>query len=162
MALLTSGLYAIDLVDFVGETQQHSLFTVTPTAGNLTAQIGLRDAYDTALTAITLANVYKNNLGLNRRNSPKNPSSDLTAHREIQWGVVFVDNTTGGRFTFRIAAPVLTANLLPGSDHADLSSTDIAAYKSALEAFALSPAGNAITLIDLVVVGKNDRSPFFP
>jgi len=162
MSLLTSGLYSVDLIDWNSETQQHSLFAVTPSAVNFAAQLALRDDYDTALAAITACNIYKNNWGLNRRNSPKNPAATAAAQREIQWGVVYVDDATGQRFTFRIAGPVLTSNLLAGSDHADLAATDIAAFVTAFEAFAKSPAGNSCTITDIVVVGKNDRHPLFP
>jgi len=162
MALLTSGLYSVDLIDFAAQTQQHSLFCVTPSAGNFAAQLALRDAYDTALGAITEANILKNLYGLQRRNSPPNPSLTSTAHREKQWGVVYADDSTGQRFTFRIAAPIETGNLSPVTDHANLAATDIAAFVSAFEAFAISPAGNSVTITDMIVVGKNDRSPKFP
>jgi hypothetical protein len=162
MALLTSGLYTVDLIDFAKQTQQHSLFTVTPTAGNLAAQIVLRDAYDAALTAITEANVYKNNLGLNRRNSPPNPSLTSSAGREKQWGVIYSDPTTGQTYTFRIAAPIQAGNMTPVTNFADLTATDIAAYVAALEAFAISPNGNAIKVSAMISVGKNDRNPKFP
>jgi len=162
MAVLNSGEMIVDLIDYSKETQQHS-FAVTPqTSGNFTAQAVLRDDYLVAVQAISSLNVYKHLWGLQARNSPKNPPTDPMAQRETQWGVVYVDATTGQIYTHRIGGAIYTANLLPNSDHADLTATDIAAYKTAFEAFALSPAGNAVTLTDLVVVGKADRNPKFP
>jgi hypothetical protein len=162
MAVLNTGLLSVDLIDFSKETQQHSIYGAVLNAGNFAAQATAEGNYLTALAAISSLNVYKTMFGNQSRNSPKNPPTDMSAQRELQWGVVYVDVVTGQIFTHRIGGPVLTANLKPNSDHADLAATDIAAYVTAFEAYALSPAGNAVTLTDIVVVGKNDRAPNFP
>jgi len=162
MAILTNGLVSVDLIDFTEETQQHSLNTAVLNAGNFAAQATLRDNYLTALAAITRAEVYKDTMGNQRRNSPKNPPTDPESQREIQWGVVYVDAVTGQRYTYRIAAPILTGNLQANSDHANQAAADIDAFMIAFAALARSPAGNAVTITDMVVVGKNDRSPRFP
>ncbi len=162
MAVLTSGLAVVNLIDFSGETQEHSFQVTTPSAGNFAAQETLYDAYVAALLNISSLLVLKKLWGKTARTSPADLPLSADAQREFQWLVQYVDDTTNQRNTFRIGGGVFTGNLLPRSDHADLTATDIAAFKAAFEAFAKSPAGNSVTMTDMVVVGKNDRRPNVP
>jgi phosphopantetheinyl transferase (holo-ACP synthase) len=162
MAVLTSGLATVNLIDFSGETQEHSFGVTTPSAGNFAAQEALYDAYVAALLSITGLNVLRKNWGKQARTSPADLPLAADAQREKQWLVQYVDNTTNQRATLRVGGAIYTGNLLARSDHADLTATDIAAYKAAFEAFAKSISGNAVTINDIVVVGKNDRRPNVP
>jgi len=162
MAVLTSGLATVNLIDFSGETQEHSFGVITPSAANFVAQEALYDAYVAALLNISDLLVLRKVWGKQARTSPADLPLAADAQREKQWLVQYVDNTTNQRATFRIGGAVYTGNLLARSDHADLTATDIAAFKVAFEAFAKSVAGNAVTINDIVVVGKNDRRPNVP
>jgi hypothetical protein len=162
MAVLTSGVAVASLIDFSGETQEHSFGVTTPSAGNFAAQEALYDAYIAALLNISDLLMLRKSWGKQARTSPADLPLTADAQREKQWLVQYVDNTTNQRNTFRIGGAVYTGNLLARSDHANLAATDIAAFVTAFEAFAKSPAGNAVTVNDIVVVGKNDRRPNVP
>jgi len=159
MALINSGILTVDQIDFSAETIQHQLYMPALTAGNIVAQTLLEVAYLAALVNISDLNIYKRVFGNISRNSPKNPPTVEEAQREQQWLVQYSDTVTQQLATFRIGGAVLTGNLKPRSDRADLTATDIAAYVAALELLALSAQGNAIIVTDIVHVGKNDRSP---
>ncbi len=159
MATLVSGKVTLNLIDFSAETQEHSFETTTPTAANFDAQETLYNSYATALLNISSLLVLRKEWGKQSRESPADLPLAADAQREWQWLVQYVDDTTNEKFTFRVGGAVATGNLLARSDHADLTATDIAAFKTAFEALAKSPAGNSVTLTDMVIVGKNDRSP---
>ena len=89
----------------------------------------------------------------------KNPATptDVLAQRESALRVFYADDTTGEVYHISIPGPdwdgiVLLAN----TDLADLTDSPVSALVTALEANALSPVGNAITVLRAVQVGRHN------
>ena len=89
----------------------------------------------------------------------KNPATptDVLAQRESALRVFYADNTTGEVYHISIPGPDWDAiDLLPNTDLADLSDAPMSGLVTALEANALSPVGNAITVLRAVQVGRHN------
>lgn len=162
MALVTRGQTAVNMLDYNAEPQEHSFYETVLSAGNFAAQMTLRDNYMTALAGISSAAVSFYRTGNYARYEPQVPAASEQSAREENWLVGLVDGVTGERSTIRIPSPIVTGLLLSHSDRADLGAGAIAAYVTALEAVALSKAGNAVAVQGIVRVGKSDRSPKSP
>lgn len=89
----------------------------------------------------------------------KNPATptDVLAQRESALRVFYSDNTTGEVYHISIPGPDWDAiDLLPNTDLADLTDAPVSGLVTALEANALSPVGNAITVLRAVQVGRHN------
>lgn len=83
--------------------------------------------------------------------------SDSTAQIELKWLVSYEGNTSKKKFRTELPTPD-TDKLIPGTDKADLTDTDIAAYVTAFEAIAKSPDDDteAVNVLDITLVGRNN------
>lgn len=89
----------------------------------------------------------------------KNPATptDVLAQRESALRVFYADDVTGEVYHISIPGPDWDGiDLLPNTDLADLTDEPVAALVTALEANALSPVGNAITVLRAVQVGRHN------
>ena len=89
----------------------------------------------------------------------KNPATptDVLAQRESALRIFYSDDTTGEVYHISIPGPDWdTVDLLPNTDLADLTDAPLSALVTALEANALSPVGNAITVLRAVQVGRHN------
>jgi hypothetical protein len=82
---------------------------------------------------------------------PTNPE----AQREKKWFVRYQDNTNFAIYHIEIGGADASIGLLPGTDLLDLTGTEAAAFVTAFEGVALSPDGNAVTIIDVTFVGRS-------
>lgn len=82
--------------------------------------------------------------------------TDENAQVELKWFVRVEANTSKKIFRHEIATPDLT-KLIPGTDKADLTDPDIAAYVTAYETIAKSPDNDAegMSVLDITLVGRN-------
>ena len=88
--------------------------------------------------------------------SPTTPTDPL-AQRESALRVFYADDTTGEVYHISIPGPDWDGiDLLPNTDLADLTDEPVAALVTALEANALSPVGNAISVLRAVQVGRHN------
>jgi hypothetical protein len=85
------------------------------------------------------------------------PPTDTAAQIELKWLVTYEGATTNKKFRYEIPTPD-TSKLIPGTDQADLTDTDIAAYITAVEALAKSPDDDAegINVLGINLVGRNN------
>lgn len=92
---------------------------------------------------------------------------DEEAQREEKWLIGYTDVSAtlaagvnnpyyGKKFTVDLPTAELSTHLTPRSDFADLAETDIAAFVTAFEAIARSPAGGAVTVNYIKFVGRNN------
>jgi hypothetical protein len=89
----------------------------------------------------------------------KDPSTptDVMAQRESALRVFYSDDVTGEVYHISVPGPDWdTVDLLPNTDLADLADEPMALLIVALEASALSPVGNAITVLRAVQVGRRN------
>lgn len=88
--------------------------------------------------------------------SPTTPT-DVLAQRETGLRIFYGDDTTGEVYHITLPGPDLDAiDLLPNTDLADLTDEPLATLVAAIESDALSPVGNAITVLRAVQVGRHN------
>lgn len=144
--------------DFGGEKSSASFEIDEYTVGNFTANQALVDTLVTELGKITEGLQVKETRLLAQTGSGTGEASSATAQREMKWLITYEDDITSVRYQREIPCPLLTGGkLLPGIEGlADLTETDIATFKTAFEAIVNSPPGNAVTVISLRHVGRNN------
>lgn len=89
----------------------------------------------------------------------KNPATptDVLAQRESALRIFYADDVTGEVYHVSVPGPDWDAiNLLPNTDLADLTDEPLATLVAAIESDALSPVGNAITVLRAVQVGRHN------
>lgn len=112
-------------------------------------------AINTAIAALTIGNITRVNFdhetGLAGADS--RPSSPW-AQRELGVRFFYVDDVTSDKYNFTLPCPDLLLIGNPGTDDLDLTLSILAAIVTAVEALAVSPDGNAITIERAKVVGR--------
>lgn len=140
-------------LDYDSEKTRFGFYLPTLTSANLDTVVAQVGAIQTAVNAIVLGEFD----GLTVKVSEVKPSSVPTnqyAQRESKWRVAYTDDSNPlGDGHFEIGMPDLT-KLSSGTNKADLTDTDIAAFVSALEGAAVSRLGNTITVVEMVHVGR--------
>lgn len=88
--------------------------------------------------------------------SPAVPT-DVLAQRESALRIFYADDVTGEVYHVSLPGPDWDSiDLLPNTDLADLTDEPVATIVTAIEANALSPVANAITVLRAVQVGRHN------
>lgn len=127
--------------------------TAVSIAGFLT-QFG---AWKTALGNIILGTIAKDIWVGDNTTLSNTPPADSAAQVELKWLVTYEADTTKKKFHQELPTPD-TSKLIPGTDQADLTDTDIAAYVTAFETVAKSPDDDteSVTVLGIDLVGRNN------
>jgi len=146
----------VTITDYSAENSSFGYSASEFTSGNIVAQTALHDALRAATVNITIGHVSKQTVSEVLLDAYDIPGS-VYAQREMKWLVTYVGNTAGKKFQTEVAAPDLTGNIIPGSDIADITSTDWAAWVTAFEAVAKSPDDltETVTVTGARLVGRN-------
>lgn len=75
-----------------------------------------------------------------------------TGNREDRWLVRYQDNVTLAVYTFQVPCRDNSLTLVPNTNILNPTNTGYAAAKTALEAIAVSPDANPITLLDIQLI----------
>lgn len=149
------GFVSFDIKDYDGESGNHRFETAALTAANWSAQATLRGDYAIALNNIILGVRARYRYG-NRTILSTSPASSQNAQRELRMLVQYHDTVTGDALKpLELPCPDL-ANLDPG-DHSHFyigDTGEIDALVAAFEAYVVSPAGNAVEVDELTLVGR--------
>jgi hypothetical protein len=89
----------------------------------------------------------------------KDPSTPVDEHaqRESALRIFYADDVTGEVYHISVPGPSWDGiDLLPNTDLADLTDEPVAALVASIEADALSPVGNAVTVLRAVQVGRHN------
>jgi hypothetical protein len=89
----------------------------------------------------------------------KDPSTptDAQANRESAVRIFYADDTTGEIYHVSIPGPdKASMDIQPNTDLYDLTDEPLATLVAAIESDALSPVGNAVTVLRAVVVGRRN------
>lgn len=121
-------------------------------AGFLTQFGNLR----TAIAAIITGTIQKEKWVGDDTVLSNTPPAASASQVELKWLVTYEGATTKKKFHYEIPTPD-TDKLVPGSDEADMTDTDIAAYVTAVEALAKSPDDDTegINVLGMRMVGRN-------
>ncbi len=138
-------------------TVELSVVDVATGGANFDAVIADIDGLGAAILAVT-ACVQAREF-LNQANDVKDPSvpTDPMAQRESALRIFYSDDVTGDVYHISIPGPDWDlVNLQPNTDLADLTDEPMATLLSQIESDALSPAGNAVTVLRAVQVGRHN------
>src|SRR6185503_11271843 len=126
------------------------------TALNIAGFITQFGALRTALTSIITGVVQKEKWVGDDTVLSNTPPTDQNAQIELKWLLTYEGATTKKKFRQEIPTPD-TTKLVPGTDLADMTDTDIAAYVTAFETIAKSPDDDAegVNVLDMRLVGRN-------
>jgi len=89
----------------------------------------------------------------------KNPATptDVLAQRESALRIFYADDVTGEVYHISIPGPDWDSiDLLPNTDLADRTDEPLATLITTIESDALSPVGNAVTVLRAVQVGRHN------
>lgn len=150
------GKYSVTIRDRSGELSNVGFNIGFVTTLNLTAQLTNTGNLKNAIDAITLGviardemKVYTNDLDASLPVSPY-------ANRESKFLVRYHDSTAAVS-TFEIPAPdlAMVGLLQSGTDFINLLQPEIDDFVQAFQTAALSPAGNAVVVDSIEIVGRN-------
>lgn len=148
------GKFSVTYNDYSNETSTMGVHTIDLTAGNFTAQTGLATALADAVAAVTKGQEVKRVYAAFENKTPVVPATDKDIQIERKWLVSAVDAVNGQPVSFTIPTADSTF-VTNNTDKMDLAGTEGAALVSAIEAFVRSVAGNAVTVTEIRLVGRN-------
>lgn len=129
---------------------------ITPAslAGFLTQFGALR----TATENITIGNLSSDKWVGDDTNYAAAAPTDPNAQRERKWLVQYEGVTSHSIYTVTIpTADIAGTNfLIPGTDEANLATTEIAAFITAFEALCRTPEGENVNVLNIYAVGRNN------
>lgn len=143
-----SGYISIDMIDRDDDSRQFTLPATQVTAANHDAQYALAQALLAGVEGISRLVTRKWDFGARRTETGDPRPTAGSAQVNIEWQVTYVEDTTLDVRTVRIGGANLDISgiLLAGSNVADLTATEMAAFVTAFEAYVVGPAGNAVTV----------------
>jgi hypothetical protein len=143
-----AGFFSIAMLDRDDDSRQFTLPTTQVTAANHDAQYALAQALVAGVEGISRLVTDRWDFGARRTETGDPRPTAGSAQVNIEWQVTYVEATTLEVRTVRIGGANLDISgiLLPSSNIADLTATEMAAFVSAFEAYVLGPNGNAVTV----------------
>lgn len=152
------GIVQFTMLDYSNEKSALTIYAGDITAVSLPGFLTDFGALRTAIEAITLGVVQQETWIGDRTVLSNTPPTDPLAQRENKWLVRYVGDTTGKQFGVEIATAELAGgHLLPMSDFADLTETDMAAFVTAFETIARTPDSDleTVTVQSIQFIGRN-------
>jgi hypothetical protein len=149
-----SSRMSITYIDYSGEKSTISFNCVALSPGNVAAQETLLIALAAAIAPCVLGNKVKTEIVYAATTPDNTPASDEGAQRELKWLVRYTDNVNGKVGRLEIPTAEGATHLVSNSDLA-LDTGEMGALRTAIEAVVRSVDGNAITVLDIHIVGRN-------
>lgn len=149
------GQQTVSLWDYDKESSSVKVRTVEIDETNLVAQGAFMDTFLSAVAGVTLCEIYKDTRSYIIDLISGTPPNDKEAQREKKWLVQMTDDVTFDALEMTI--PGADLDLLDENDRGrmDKDLTEFTLIKAAIENFHLSKYGNAVTVHELVFVGRN-------
>lgn len=146
--------FTLKAKDYGAEATRFGASMLLLTSANFVAQLALLDALQTAVDNVSLGNFSGKTLSaVDVAVGPK--ATDVNAQRESKWRVTFDDDVQPeGNGSFEMGMADLQF-LVAGTGKMDTSAGAGAALVTAIENAVLSRLGNAITVTDIIHVGRN-------
>lgn len=144
--------------DFSGEYSSTSFNLATPTGAaydwdGLEAQL---DAVGDAMEAVTFCTRGKEQISVSAALGSDALPVDEEAQRELALRIFYQDTVTGKKYHVSLPGPQLALMASAGFDVVDWSGAEMAALETAFETNVLSEAGNAVTILTGVIVGRRN------
>lgn len=146
----------VTVLDYSEEKSGTSFSIGAITAVSIAGFLSQFGAWKTALGNIILGTVSKDRWVGDATDISNTPPGSPTAQIELKWLVTYEGASTKKKFRQELptADPSKT---IAGTDLADLTDTDVAAYVTAFEAVAKSPDDDTegVNVLDMRLVGRN-------
>lgn len=145
--------YSSSFRDYDGEVSNSGIWVATLSAANFTAQGTLAAAYQAAIEAILLGEPAAHKTIASNVITSAAKAGTTNAQREVKWLARYHD-TSGRKYTYEL--PTADFNQLAmNSEFFDSALTTYSDFKTAFEAYAVSPGDmSAVTLDSLQLVGR--------
>lgn len=125
------------------------------TAANLPNFLTQMDTFLDAVQTLSLGALQKTHWTGDITTYSGAPPTDLNAHRERKWRVNYEDTVNLSKFHFEIPVALVTGQLIPNTDKANMATAQWVALIAAAEALMRSPDGNVINILGATLVGRN-------
>lgn len=146
----------VTILDYSEETSGTNFSIGAITSVSIAGFLSQFGTWKTALGNIITGTVQKDRWVGDVTDLSNTPPTDPNAQVELKWLVTYQGASTHKKFRQELptADPTKT---IPGTDKADLTDTDIAAYITAFETVAKSPDNDAegVEVLDMALVGRN-------
>lgn len=142
-------------IDFDSEPSTVAVWATTLTAGNIVAQTGLGDDLRDAIDAVSIGSLVKDTRLASETKFALAPPVVVWAQRETKWHVSMVELGTGNKVSFEIPCADLTL-LQSGTNKMLITAGAGLALVTAIEAYVLSNDGIAVTVQEIVHVGRSN------
>ncbi len=107
----------------------------------------------------TAANALLDGLGtrsnFTQTNTHTNAKFAATGQREQKFLVTYEDNLSLASYSFEMPCRKTSLSPAAGTDEYDITASPFAAFVTALQAYAVSPEANSITVLSIRLIGKN-------
>lgn len=147
---------SITYKDFSNETSSMGFFFGPITALTIAAFLTQFGALLTATNAITLGIPLQTIWTGDNTKFADSEVTDENAQRERKFLVRYQGATTFSKYRLEIPTADLEDRLIVGSDFVDLTNTEIAAWITAFEALCKTPEGEAVQVLSIQAVGRNN------
>jgi hypothetical protein len=146
----------ITVIDYEKEFSKMQFKGAALTAANMVAQEAAMTALEAAALDLQLGTERNKNITANVvKFAPLNPGS-VNAQRERKWLIAYYDAVTFEQFTMEIPCADLSLLDTDAQDGSiDKTVEKWTTFKSAFQAYVLSPLGNAVVVTDAFHVGRN-------
>jgi len=154
-----AGRYTLTIEDYDDERSTFGVAIPDVDDANFTTVDGQLDALEAAIVGITTGNKSGSSRQWLQESFNPAASAEPWAQRETKWLVRYRDNVTGDMY--RCEIPTADLDLLPTSTDPnvrkglDLAAGAGLAFKTAFEDVVLSPDSNAVTVEQVIHVGRN-------
>lgn len=146
----------VSVLDYSEESSSTSFSIGAITAVSIAGFLTQFGNWKTALSNIILGTVSKDRWVGDATDISNTPPASPTAQIELKWLVTYEADTTKKKFRQELptADP---SKVIPGTDMADLTDGDVAAYVTAFETVAKSPDNDteSVSVLDMRLVGRN-------
>ena len=152
MAINPTITLTVSMVDRSGEPTS---FSIPTSEANVVAGFSdvLWDPMQTALAALIDGQIQRWSGTFTTRVSNVTPAS--AGQREQKFLVSYQDDVTLAKYSFELPCRKVSLDPPLNTDEYVLTAAPFAAFVAALEGYALSPDGNAITVTSIRLMGKN-------
>lgn len=165
---MAQGRMTFTMIDHDEEKSSFSINVGAVTAGTLPGLLTATGTLRTAIDGITLGNVNRESLSVFETPLTQEPPANELAQVESAWLIVYEDvseyldpgtNVVPNPgyhklFTAQLGTADYVGRLVPNTDQADLTETNMAAFVSAFEATAISPYGGSVEIRQIRQVGR--------
>lgn len=147
-------------LDYSGEIGRCDFYMATSSAGNIAGQLDEINpvhagSLTEAIAALSNCTLIQTDLLAATNKFTQTPPVSQFAQRELGLMVSYADNVTGVKYRITIPGPKWDTIGVAGTDNVDTGDALWTAFVALLQSQALSPLGNAVTVVSGRLVGRN-------